>query len=135
MLERPPKPRMTEPVIVLVDVVFFLLVFFMLISRLDATAPFEVAPPIAVTGSDMPGGGVTVSIAVDGALAVDGVSVAEDDWLQKAQSITADDRTLIRVNSHADAELRHVLPVLAALEKAGLGEVVVVVTPSAEADR
>jgi biopolymer transport protein ExbD len=132
-LRRHAPPDRGEPVIVLVDVVFFLLVFFMLVARLDATAPFEVAPPVAQSGSDMPGGGTTLAVARDGALAVDGRPVAAEAWLEETRA-AANDRAaegemLIRVNAHAEAEMRHVLPLLSRLEAEGLGEVVLVVTP------
>lgn len=118
-----------EPIIALVDVVFFLLVFFLLVARLDASAPFEVLPPIATSGQDMPGGGVTLSVARDGALAVNG-SDAGDDWLDRVTAAaTRDAATLIRINAHRDVALRHVLPLITALERAALGEVVIVVTP------
>jgi biopolymer transport protein ExbD len=127
-LHRPRLPARGEPVVVLIDVVFFLLVFFMLVARLDATAPFEVQPPVALSGADMPAGGATLAIALDGAFAVDGRPVEDSDWLTELQT-AAEGEQLIRVNAHAEAELRHLLPVLAALERAALGEVVLVVTP------
>ena len=55
-LTRPPARQAPETIIALIDVVFFLLVFFMLIGRMDATAPFDVTPPTATTGTDMPAG-------------------------------------------------------------------------------
>ena len=65
-LTRPVRRAMPETIIALIDVVFFLLVFFMLIGRMDATSPFEVLPPITTTGTDMPAGGATVSIGPTG---------------------------------------------------------------------
>ncbi|KIC06494.1 biopolymer transporter ExbD, partial [Leisingera sp. ANG-M1] len=50
----PSRNPHSETIIALIDVVFFLLVFFMLIGRMDATAPFDVRPATAVTGRDMP---------------------------------------------------------------------------------
>ena len=67
-LRRPVRQTPPETLIALVDVVFFLLVFFMLIGRLDATAPFRVTPPVSELGTDLPGGGATVSVAADGTL-------------------------------------------------------------------
>ena len=40
-LARPTRAQHSETIIALIDVVFFLLVFFMLIGRMDATAPFD----------------------------------------------------------------------------------------------
>lgn len=130
-LRRPARARPGEPLVALVDVTFFLLVFFMLVARLDASAPFEVAPPVALSGQDMPGGGVTISVAQDGVLAVNGALVGEDWFDAVERAVASDGAVLIRVNAHARAPLRHVLPLVARLEDAGLAEVVIVVTPSA----
>ena len=128
-LTRPPQRQQPETIIALIDVVFFLLVFFMLIGRMDATAPFEVAPPTAVTGSDMPAGGVTLSISSLGDMALNGAHTVApmEDLLQ----IIADaPDTLIRINGHRDAELRHILPLIAQLETAGAQDVALVVSPA-----
>lgn len=129
-LNRPNHRPVQEPVIALIDVVFFLLVFFMLVARLDASAPFQVVPPLAVTGQDMPGGGVTLSVAQDGALAVNGNSVTKDSWLDAVKEArNRDTAMLIRLNAHRMVALRHVLPLIETLETAALGDVVLVVTP------
>lgn len=129
-LKRPAKAAAGEQIIALVDVVFFLLVFFMLVARLDASAPFAVLPPVALSGEDMPGGGVTLSIAEDGAMSVNGNAV-QDDWLADLASArnAAGGTALIRINAHRATPLRHVLPVLSALESEATGRVVLVVTP------
>ena len=121
-----------ESIIPLIDVVFFLLVFFMLIGRMDATAPFEVTPAVAATGTDMPGGGVTLAISAEGALALDGVEMTADAALARLAPVIADaPGTLIRVNAHRDAELVDVLPLVARIEAQGARQIVLVVTPDA----
>jgi biopolymer transport protein ExbD len=133
-LRRPATPTRGEPVIVLVDVTFFLLVFFMLVARFDATAPFEMRPPTARSGSDMPAGGITLSVAVDGALAVDGRPVtraALPEALRRGPRERDGEPARIRINAHRDAELRHVLPLFAELDRGAFGEIVLVVTPEA----
>ncbi len=131
-LTRPARAPHSETIIALIDVVFFLLVFFMLIGRMDATAPFDVAPPLATTGRDLPAGGITLSVSRDGALALDGSAIGRADLapaLAAAQGRDGDRR--LRINAHRDAELRHVLPLVAQAEATGIGDVVLVVTPAA----
>lgn len=131
LARRPPREA-PETIIALIDVVFFLLVFFLLIGRMDATAPFEVTPATALTGADMPGGGVTVSVSPGGAIALDGVAVDRAALLDGvAAALAADPGVLVRVNAHRDAELRHVLPLAEAIEGLGARDVVLVVTPAA----
>ena len=124
-----PQP---ETIVALIDVVFFLLVFFMLIGRMDATAPFDVAPPIAQSGRDMPAGGATVAVSQDGALALDGIAMTRDELEAALASMLAKyDGLRVRINAHRDAELRHVLPLVGWAEGIGVRDVVLVVTPTA----
>ncbi len=120
----------SETIIALIDVVFFLLVFFMLIGRMDATAPFEVHPATAVTGADLPAGGATLSISAAGALALDGTAIAAPDLMPTLAVMLAESPDLlIRVNAHRDAQLHGILPLIAEIERAGARDVVLVVTP------
>ncbi|MGB5560196.1 MAG: biopolymer transporter ExbD [Paracoccaceae bacterium] len=129
-LRRAQHRQMPETIIALIDVVFFLLVFFMLIGRMDATAPFEVRPATAQTGADMPAGGTTLSISATGALALDGIAIAAPDLIPAlAAQLAETPDLLIRVNAHRDAQLHRVLPLVAEIEHAGARTVVLVVTP------
>ncbi|MDU9005944.1 ExbD/TolR family protein [Sedimentitalea todarodis] len=129
-LNRPTRNTQSETMIALIDVVFFLLVFFMLIGRMDATAPFEVSPPLASSGQDMPAGGATLAVAQDGSLAMDSVSIERSELEGLITGALAADRDLrLQINAHRDAELRHVLPLVGLAETLGVGDVVLVVTP------
>ena len=131
-LSRTPRRTPPETIIALIDVVFFLLIFFMLVGRMDATAPFDVLPPVAQTGVDMPGGGVTVSVASDGALALDGAIQSREAVLESLAAQLADaPDMLVRLNADRAAPLRHVLPLAAEIEGLGAREVVLVLTPGA----
>lgn len=125
------EPRaLPETIVALIDVVFFLLVFFMLVGRLDATAPFEVVPPLSHAGSDMPGSGTTATVAADGSLALDGQRMEMAALLDGiAAQLRGNPELFVRINAHRAAELRHVLPLVAAIERLGARDLVFVVTP------
>lgn len=127
-LTRPPARQTPETIIALIDVVFFLLVFFMLIGRMDATAPFDVTPPTATTGTDMPAGGITLSVSEGGEMAVDG-SATDNPMAALLAKIAEAPETLVRINAHHATELRHILPLIAELEAAGAQDIALVVTP------
>lgn len=128
-LIRPPAPPPAKPITPLIDVVFFLLVFFLLVGRMDATAPFEVDPPVTTgRAQDMPGGGLTVSIAADGGLALDGRRATAAQVLEAARAAP---QALIRLNAHGQAPLSALLPLADDLAAAAAGRVVLVVTPEA----
>lgn len=129
LARREPRPAQ-ETIVALIDVVFFLLVFFMLIGRMDATSPFQVDPAIAQTGADVPIGGTTVAIGNDGQLALDGTRYTRGDLLLRVGVILVQDFDhLVRINAHQDTELRYVLPLVAQIENTGARNIVFVVTP------
>ena len=130
-LTRPARRQHPETIVALIDVVFFLLVFFMLIGRLDASAPFAVIPPVGVTGTDLPAGGITVSISSDGALALDGIAMDRDSLaIAITDRLVRSPELLIRVNADKTTQLSHVLPIVSALEELGAKDVALIVTPS-----
>lgn len=129
-LKRPQKRPMPETIVALIDVVFFLLVFFMLIGRMDATSPFKVTPAIAATGADMPAGGATISVSADGQFALDANPVSREEITSRLDTrLTSEPGLLIRVNAHKDVQLRSILPMIASLEAIGATDIVLVVTP------
>jgi len=104
----------------------------MLIGRMDATAPFEVTPATATSGSDMPGGGLTIAIGAEGSLALDGAELDQAGLLAElATRLAEKPELLVRVNAHRAAELRRILPLVAAIKELGALDVVLVVTPEA----
>ncbi len=129
-LRRPHRMAERETVVALIDVTFFLLVFFMLVGRLDATAPFAVKPPLGTTGTDLPAGGITLSLAPGGALALDGAPITHDalNVALKTRLAKSPD-TLIRINADKETELRTVLSLITEFEDLGAKDVAIIVTP------
>ena len=128
-LRKRPPPQ--ETIVSLIDVVFFLLVFFMMVGRMDATSPFDVAPPVSLAGEDLPSGGATVAIGAQGQLALDGTEIDETALLQTVVQQLADDPDLfLRINADGAARLQKLLPLVSKLEAVGVQNVVLVVTPN-----
>ena len=128
-LARRQRQDRPEPIIALIDVVFFLLVFSLLVGRMDATAPFRVSPATSAFGAEMPGGGETVAIGADGSLAFNGATVDEAALIEALGAILAEEPDrLVRVNAHRDSELGRFLPLVARLEALGARDLVLVVT-------
>ncbi len=130
-LKRRRRPPPQETIVSLIDVMFFLLVFFMLVGRMDATAPFEVSPPVSTTGETLPKGGTTIAVAQNGTLALNGKAIGRPALLARIADMLAQNPGLfVRINAHAEARLTKLLPLVTALEQAGVGDVVLVVTPN-----
>jgi len=130
-LKRRTQPPPQETIVSLIDVIFFLLVFFMLVGRMDATAPFEVSPPVSTAGESLPKGGTTIAVAENGALALDGEAIERQALLTSIRDLLSQNPGLfVRINAHAKARLTNLLPLVTALEQAGVEDVVLVVTPN-----
>lgn len=129
-ITRPDQRQQPETIVALIDVVFFLLVFFMLVGRMDATSPFEVTPPLSQSGTDMPGGGATIAVSAEGGVALDGVPLPREDLLRRLRDRLSDKPDLfVRINAHHRTQLRNVLPLVAEIEALGASDVALVVTP------
>jgi len=125
------KPPPQETIVSLIDVVFFLLVFFMLVGRMDATSPFTVTPPESLAGEDLPSGGTTISIGVDGQLALEGTEISETAMLDAvAQQLVTNPDLFVRINADGQSRLQKLLPLVSKLELEGVRDVVLVVTPN-----
>ncbi len=130
-LKRRERPAPQETIVSLIDVVFFLLVFFMMVGRMDATSPFEVSPPVSSAGEDMPAGGSTVSVGLDGQLALDGFEMDTEALVDRLAAQVAQNPDLfLRINAHGQARLQKLLPLVTRLEGLGIKDVVLVVTPN-----
>lgn len=129
-LRRPQPQSERETVVALIDVTFFLLVFFMMVGRLDATAPFSVLPPRGVTGTHLPGGGITLSVARDGKLALDGKPLAKSNLDKRFKArLAASPKALVRINADRKTPLRIILAMLNRLESDGAKDVAIIVSP------
>jgi biopolymer transport protein ExbD len=97
------RPRRAMRLAPLVDVVFLLLVFFMLVSRLDVPQTIAVEPPSAA-GSGALQGAVLVRVADDGDIDLNGLPIGIDALPDQIASFLERDpdlRVLVQVAQHA----------------------------------
>ena len=98
---------------------------------MDATSPFELMPPISDSGDPLPSGGVTISLAIDGRLSLDGIERPRGEIAESLRVLERrqEEPLFVRVNAHAGAPVRYLLQLVAALEGLAESDVVMVVTP------
>lgn len=124
MIRRPGRRRDgSEPLLPLINVVFLLLIFFMLLANLNAYAPFPVTPPGAETAIGERSG-FTIAIAADGRIALDGREVGDGE-LAAGLPLRGGSATPEPVWLKADqaAEADRVIAVMERLRAAGVTEV------------
>lgn len=113
-----------DRVLPLVNVVFLLLIFFMIAGQMVQPEEFNVAPPLSqADGSDRIRAG-TIEISVSGDIAFDGARVSDDD-LPRLVAIRAQEKanSPLRVKADGRAEAMRVIEVMALLRDAGIKRV------------
>ncbi|OOY13016.1 hypothetical protein BMG00_04190 [Thioclava marina] len=63
-----PRRSLPEPLLPMINVVFLLLIFFLLAATLAQPTPFEVSPPEAMGGEQADPGDLTLFVGADGQL-------------------------------------------------------------------
>jgi len=127
----PPRPRNDEErILPLINVVFLLLIFFMLAGRIAASDPFQVAPPRSETQAATEAGDMLVLVAADGRLALDG-KLIEQDALQStvAARLAENDAAAVRLKADGGTEAVTVVALMEALREAGLERLELLTVP------
>lgn len=95
-LNRPTRAPHSKTTVALIDMEFFLMVFFKLIGRMDATAAFEVLHLIAQSGRNMPADAITLAISTDGGdISRKDLVEARSERLAQAQALGLRDMGLV----------------------------------------
>ena len=120
-----------ERILPLINVVFLLLIFFMLAGKLAASDPFEIAPPQSASESSIGAEVLLVQVGADGQLALEGEILAESD-LQTAvtERMSAAPNTPVQLKAHAAAEAQDVVAVMELLRAAGVERLKLLTQPA-----
>ncbi|RMD60627.1 MAG: biopolymer transporter ExbD [Alphaproteobacteria bacterium] len=117
-----PRPRNDEErILPLINVVFLLLIFFMLAGRLVASTPFRIEPPHSASEESVAAQESVVLISTDGRLALDG-TVMEAPALKAAVAERMSNDPAARMHLKADGrvEATRVVAVMELLHEAGV---------------
>ena len=122
----PPRRRRrgrTGDVVPMINIVFLLLVFFLMTATIAPPDPLAVRPPVARAAASGDASAPTLHVGADGALAFEGV---RGDAVLAALS-GLPEGSVLRVHADAGLDGAAFARLLARLGAAGLGEVAVVV--------
>lgn len=118
----PTDGRRPEPSVVpLVNVVFLLLVFFMLVGKLASPEPLDIDPPRSLSGKDDTRQAVKVLLTRERRIAIDRTVVPESELSARIAAILTDRPSAsfqIKVDANADAVW--MIGVLESLRAAGI---------------
>ncbi|MEX0732326.1 MAG: biopolymer transporter ExbD [Aquisalimonadaceae bacterium] len=130
-MPEPERREQGEQIIPLINIVFLLLIFFMLAGTLSAPDPFDIDPPEARQGlsADEPQEGL-LSISAAGGLAFEGDAIAMEVLADTVRTRLREDE-MLRLTLKADAGVRatFLLDVMDALRNAGADSVLLLTSP------
>jgi biopolymer transport protein ExbD len=122
------RSQSEQNVVPLVNIVFLLLIFFMLAGRIAASGPFPVQPPPSTSGGDLQPAELKILVAADGRLALNGAPATAETALEHVRAGIASDRAVrITVKADGAAASGPVLGLLDRFKKAGIRRVVLIV--------
>lgn len=109
----------TENTLPLINVVFLLLIFFMVAGRLSESDPFVVTPPFS--GSELPPGerDIAVHIDAEGRIALEGKTLTAAELTTEVTRLLPEGGT-VRLKADGAAEAATVVAAMEALRAAGV---------------
>lgn len=123
-----------ERILPLINVVFLLLIFFMLAGRLAASDPFKVDPALSASEGPVTAPDILILVGADGRLALDD-SITDEAGLLSAvagrisMEKDAGDSPRVRLKADGRAPATRVVAVLELLRSAGVQKVDLLTTP------
>lgn len=127
----PPRQRNDEErILPLINVVFLLLIFFMLAGRIAASDPFEVAPPRSTSEGAVEQRDMLVLIDAEGRLALDGEIMTEAALKEAvAERISGNRQARVRLKADGRAEAAGVVAVMQTLRETGVERLKLLTVP------
>ncbi|HEX3382864.1 MAG TPA: biopolymer transporter ExbD [Paraburkholderia sp.] len=119
-------------IIPMIDIMFFLLVFFIMITlHMIPNAGLRTQLPSSATSQSLPPPQVTVTLATDGSLSVDGrtLSPAQLTTLLAARANVP--HTVVTIAGSKQAQIQHLVSVMDACRAAGVSQIALAAQPVA----
>lgn len=133
MLHLPRRPRNDDDrILPLINVVFLLMIFFMLAERIAAIDPFPVEPPRSAAAGPLESRETVVLLGADGTLAFDGQVMDEKRFrLAVAGRVAAGGAGAFRFKADGKTEATRVVAVMEILREAGVEKLRLLTLPEA----
>ncbi len=121
-----PEPEVeTDPILPMINVVFLLLIFFMLAGALHRIEALDIAPPVSESEIQEVDKDTVVLVSADGRLAFGDTEIDELDLqLKILDLLAAQPEVKIRLKADGQADARRVIEVMKLLSSVGVEEIV-----------
>ncbi len=114
----------TENIVPMINVVFLLLIFFLMTAQIAPPDPFEITPPETASESDGPDGELVLFLGADGHMGFD--TLRGQDALQAA--LAQADGTAVIIRADAGVDAARFAKVLGQLSQAGATDIRLITT-------
>ena len=112
-----------DAVMPLINVVFLLLIFFMIAGTLTSTDPFEISPPSSSSSVNEEIGTLTLLVGPNGELALDGEMVPQSDLESAlAARLLENPEIVLRLKADGGAKANDIIEVMEVIRAAGADE-------------
>ncbi len=119
-----------DAVMPLINIVFLLLIFFMVAGKLTLSDPFEISPPSSSSGINEDPGSLTLLVGRNGETALDGTVIAEADLANALTERLQDQPGIVlRLKADGGAKAADVIQVMEIIRDAGAGELNLLTLP------
>ncbi len=112
-----------DRILPLINIVFLLLIFFMIAGQLTSQDLFEITPPETENNTEDAAREPLILIAEDGRLALGGEAIDEAALMQRLRAMAAEQRASVRLKADAQADAAGVARLLQQMKDAGVGDV------------
>ena len=120
-LYTPRAKRDEERILPLINIVFLLLIFFMLAGQFSTSDPLGITPPVSLSQTPAPSPRALVLIAADGRIALDGMSVSEAQLTEFVQArLAAGGVSELYVRADGRASAARVIAIMERLRSSGV---------------
>ena len=115
-----PRGNGDESILPLTNVVFLLLIFFMLAGRLASPEAFDIQPPVSTSEAQARRDGLEIQLSAGGDIAIDGQTVDLDALEERVgEQIEANPALALRLKADGAGDATRVVAVMQALRDAG----------------
>jgi biopolymer transport protein ExbD len=127
-----PQEDTDARILPLINIVFLLLIFFMVAGRLSSSDPFEVAPPEAANAGEARLDGAEILLGPTGDLAIDGQAMDRATLLDRLAGRLQDMPDLpLRLRADQGGEARALVALMQEMRNLGAQEVTLITLPEA----
>jgi len=126
------NPSEDQRILPLTNIVFLLLIFFMLAGRLSAPDAFSIQPPQSVSQAPAHATGLLIEVNDRGVIAIDGERIEPQDLRPAVQAyLDANTQGEVRLKADGDTNASRIVAVMGVLREVGIERLRLLTTQTA----